>query len=155
VDGTIVGRTGVGVRSGSVVGVERGGRILVGVGVDVGPDPDVGAGFPGLDVAEGGLRVLMAVRKIGFIGVTVTEVFPAPCNGQPCNATGNKRQLDGSEQIFKLKVVSCVPLQTRTRLPLRTSAVRQVTGAVAGVSTSKIAKSGKISTACGRSFTQN
>ena len=103
------------------------------------------AGGRGLDVAVGGLSVLIAVRKIGVAGVPVVTGVPCPAtNGHPCSVTGNSRQFDGSEQIFRLNVVSCVPLHTSTRLPFRTSAVRQVTGALAVLSTSKTAKSGKI-----------
>ena len=99
---------------------------------------------------------MIGLRKTGEIGVTVPVIAPGvPASGQPCSATGKSRQLDSSEQIFKLNVVNCVPLQTNTRFPFNTSAVRQVTGDVAVVSTSKIAKAGKINTACGRSFTQN
>jgi hypothetical protein len=155
-----VDRIGVGVSNGSIVGVERGGRIPVGVGVgstlDVAEDVADGPGFDPLAAAVGGRRVLIAVRKTGVIGVTVTDVAPAvPASGHPCNATGNSKQLDASAQIFKLNVVNCVPLQTRTRFPFSTSAVRHVTGAGAVVSTSKMAKSGKMRTACGRSLTQN
>jgi hypothetical protein len=149
------GRTDVGVGSAGNVGVERGGTIPVGVEVGIDPTPEVGdgPGFPLFGVAVGGWSVLMAVRKTGVMGVAVTE--PAPVSGHPCRATGNNKQLDGSAQILKLNVVNCVPLQTSTRFPFKTSAVRQVTGAVADVSTSKAAKSGKIRTTCGRSFTQN
>jgi hypothetical protein len=145
------GSINVGVKRGSVVGVSSGGRIPVGVGVgsagEVGEVTCDEIGVAPFDVDAGDFSVLMAVKKTGVIGVTVGVPAATPSNGQPCNATGNNRQLDCSEQIFKLNVVNCVPLQTSTRLPFRTSAVRQVTEAVAGVSTSKTAKSGKMRTA--------
>jgi hypothetical protein len=109
-----------------------------------------GTGVLGLGVRDAGRRVLIAVRKTG---VTVVTGVPVPVSGHGCKATGNNKQLEASEQIFKLKLVDCAPLQTNTRLPFTTSAVRQVTGVL--VSTSKIAESGKIKTACARSFTQN
>jgi hypothetical protein len=101
-------------------------------------------------VLDGGRRVLIAVRKTG---VTVVTCVPAAVSGQGCKATGNNKQLEAFEQIFRLKLVDCAPLQTSTRLPLTTSAVRHVTGEPD--STSKIAESGKIKTACAKLFTQN
>lgn len=105
-------------------------------------------------VRVGGRSVLIGVRKTGVNGVRVTIGVPVvPAKGQVCNATGKSKQLDASEQIFKLKLVNGVPWQTNTLLPLTTSAVRQVTGVL--VSTSKIAKSGKIKTAWANPLTQN
>jgi len=94
--------------------------------------------------------VLIAVRKTG---VTVVTCVPVPASGQGSRATGNSKQLELSEQIFKLKLVDCAPLQTSTRLPFTTSAVRQVTGEPD--STLNIDESGKIRTACAKPFTQN
>ncbi len=76
----------------------------------------------------GALRVLIGVRKTGAKAVFVAiGVAPACKSGQGCNATGNSRQLELSEQIFRLKVVACGPRQIRMRLPSTISAVRQVT----------------------------
>ena len=54
-----------------------------GVGVCEGPV------VAGTDVESGGLRVLIAVRKTGVIGVAgVIGVPKVPSSGQACNATG-------------------------------------------------------------------
>ena len=113
-----------------------------------------GTGLGGIGVREGARSVLIGVRKTGVRGVPVTMGVPVvSASGQPCSATGNSRQLELSEQIFRLKLVNCVPLQIRTRFPLMISAVKQVTGV--DDSTSKMANSGKMKTACANSFTQN
>ena len=61
-------------------------------------------------VRVGGRSVLIGVRKTGVNGVPVTIGVPVvAASGQACNETGKSKQLDASEQIFKLKLVSCVP----------------------------------------------
>ena len=112
-----------------------------------------GIGVRGSGVRCGDLSVLIGLRKTGVIAVAVAIGVPVPGSGQGCSATGNNKQLEASEQIFKLNLVDCAPLQTSTRLPFTTSAVRHVTGD--SDSTSKSATSGKIKTACAKSFTQN
>jgi hypothetical protein len=118
-----------------------------------GGSEDAGGGFVGNTEPEdcdGSLFLadLTGVRMTGAKGVGRL------CKrSQGCKATGNSRQFELSEQIFKLKDIDCGPRQITMRLPLTTSAVRQVT--VADCSTSKEAEAGKISMACVSSPTQN
>ena len=106
---------------GEIVGVSGAG----GVGVTRAP-PDVGEGTAVLAFwvgrLIGALRVLTGVKKTGAKGVA------APGSGQGCRVTGNCRQLELSEQIFKVNDVDCAPLQIRMRIPFSTLAVRQFTG---------------------------
>ena len=58
-------------------------------------------------VRVGERSVLIGVRKTGVRGVPVTIGVPVvAARGQACKATGNSKQLDGSEQIFRLKLVN-------------------------------------------------
>ena len=87
------------------------------VGVCGGLDVAVDAFCDRVDV--GARSVLIAVKKIGVLGVLVNKGPPVSgTSGHSCKATGNNRQLELSEQIFRLKLVSCMALQTSTRLPL-------------------------------------
>ena len=133
----------VGAGDGGIGVVARVGATLVCVGTGEAPEL--------LDLGD--RNVLIGDRNTGVIAVAVVIGVPVPGRGQGCRATGNNKQLEASEQIFKLKLVDCAPLQTSIRLPFTTSAVRQETGELD--STSKSAASGKIKTAWAKLFTQN
>lgn len=133
------------------------------MGGDVGGDVGVTGTLPGVGVTVAGTsveasvgasRVLIGVRKTGAKGVKVARgVAPACKSGQGCRSTGNSRQLELSEQTFKLKVVNCAPRQMTILWSFTMSAVRHVTGEEE--TTSKDAKAGKTSMTWVSSATQN